>query len=75
MHSALTTETPEFFLNVSIIGLSLYCCTVPYGTVRYGTVLYKVTNMSRGWFSIGDKGLLLVITDIRNVPYTTQYVK
>jgi choline-glycine betaine transporter len=40
MHSALTTETPEFFFicYASIIGLSLYCCTVPYGTVRYGTV-------------------------------------
>ena len=38
MHSALTTETPEFFFNASIIGLSLYRCTAPYRTVRYGTV-------------------------------------
>ena len=44
MHSAMTTETPDFFFfYASMIGLSLYGtrryrCTVPYRTVRYGTV-------------------------------------
>ena len=53
MHIAPTTETPDFF---KMQVLSDYPCTVVrYHAVRYGTVLYKVTNMSRGRFSIGDK--------------------
>jgi len=71
MHSALTTETPDFFLNESIIGLSLYRCTVPYRTVRYGTVRYKVTNMSRGRFSIGDKGQSFLFISQTHVLYRT----
>ncbi len=67
MHSALTTETPEFFLMQV---LSDYPCTVVrYHPVRYGTVLYKVTNMSRGRFSIGDKGQSFLFISQTYVPY------
>jgi hypothetical protein len=73
MHSALTTENPEFIFIVIQV-LSDYPCMV-----RHRTVLYKVTHMSRGRFSIGDKGqsFLLSQTNVqyRTVPYTTPFVK
>ena len=51
--------------------LSDYPCTVVrYHTVRYGTVLYKVTNRSRGRFSIGDKGQYILLSQT-NVLYRT----
>ncbi len=56
MHRPLTAETPEFYFLFMQILSDYPCNVVRYHNVRYGTVLYKVTNMSRGRISIGDKG-------------------
>ena len=69
MHSALTTETPDDFFLMQV--LSDYpCAVVRYHTVRCGAVVYKVTNMSRGRFSIGDKGQSFLLSQT-HVMYRT----
>jgi len=61
-------ETFFFFFYASIIGLSLYRCKVPYRTVRY-----KVTNMSRDWFSMGDKGQSFLLSQTHVLSRTVRY--